>query len=93
MKLFSLSVLSLFCGLSLVCANPLVKEPGTNITKNAAEHIALRQQKGARVTAAKLQTIEGKKIWVIKTAKGKRQTTVQVNAVSGRVVAQKKSTR
>ncbi len=93
MKIISLSAFSLFLGLSLVCANPLVKEPGTKITKNEAEHIALRQHKGARVTAAKLETVEGKKIWVIEIAQGKRQATVQVNAVSGRVVASEKVDR
>ncbi len=93
MKSFSLAALSLFLGLSLVCANPLAKEPGTKITKNEAEHIALRQHKGARVTSAKLETVEGKKIWVIQIAQGKRQNLVQVNAVSGRVVATEKVSR
>ncbi|MEO5718287.1 MAG: PepSY domain-containing protein [Chthoniobacterales bacterium] len=89
MKFISLSALSLLLGLSLVCANPLAKEPGTKITKNEAEHIALREHKGARVTSAKLETVEGKKIWVIEIAQGKDQSMVRVNAVSGRVVSKK----
>lgn len=93
MKIIFLSALSLFLGLSLVCANPLAKKPGTKITKNEAEHIALRQHKGARVTAAKLETVEDKKIWVIEIAQGKRQTKVQVDAVRGRVVASEKIDR
>lgn len=93
MKFFSLSALSLLLGLSLAWANPLAKEPGSKITKNEAQHIALRGHKAARVTAAKLETIEGKKIWVIEIAHGKRETTVHVNAVSGRVVAPQKMDR
>ncbi|MEO7724678.1 MAG: PepSY domain-containing protein [Chthoniobacterales bacterium] len=93
MKTISLSALTLFLGLSLVCGNPLATKPGTKITKNEAEHIALRQHKGARVTAAKLETVEGKKIWVIEIAQGKSQTQVQVDAVSGRVVASEKVDR
>ncbi len=93
MKVLSLFALSLFLGLSLAGANPLPKEPGSKITKNEAQHIALRQHKDARVTAAKLETIEGKKIWVIEIAQGKRQTTVHVNAVSGRVVSTQKANR
>ena len=93
MKFISLSALSLLLGLSLVCANPLATKPGTTITKNEAEHIALRQHKDARVTAAKLETVEGKKIWVIEIAQGKRQAKVQVDAVSGRVVASEKGDR
>ena len=45
------------------------------------------------MTAAKLETIEGKKIWVIEIAQGKRPTTVQVDAVSGRVVPAEKIDR
>ena len=93
MKIISLSALTLFLGLSLVCANPLATKPGTKITKNEAEHIALRQHKDARVTAAKLETVEGKKIWVIEIAQGKRQAKVQVDAVRGRVVASEKIDR
>lgn len=86
MKCFSLTTLSFLLGLSLVCAGPLEKRPGSKITKNEAQHIALRPHKGARVTAARLETIEGKKIWVIQIALGKHEQTVQVNAVTGRIV-------
>ncbi len=90
MKFFSLSALCLLLGLSFACASPLEKKPGTKITKNEAEHIALRGHKGARVASAKLDTIEGRKIWVIEIAQAKRPTTVQVDAVSGRVIGRKK---
>ncbi len=90
MKFFFPSVLSLLLGLSLVGASPLEKEPGTKITKNEAEHIALLGHDGARVTAARLETIEGKRIWVIEIAQDKQQTTVRVDAVSGRVISPEK---
>lgn len=86
MKFFSVFALCLVFGLSSLSASPLEKKPGSKITKNEAEHIALRNHKGARVTAAKLDTIKGRKIWVIEIAQGQHQTTVQVDAVTGRVV-------
>ncbi len=87
MKLVSLSALSLLLGISLAAGNPLPKEPGSKITRNEAQHIALRGHKDARVTSAKLETIEGKKIWVIEIAQGKHPEVVHVDAVSGRVVS------
>ena len=93
MKFLALSVLSLLLGFSLVCAGPLNKKPGTKITKNEAEHIALHDHKGARVTAARLEAIEDKKVWVIEIAQGDRQMIVQVDAVSGRVVSTEKGSR
>ncbi len=93
MKAFSLFVLSLFLGLSLAGASPLEKKFGTKITKNEAEHIALRPHKGARVVGATLETVGGTKVWAIEIAQGKRLTMVKVNATSGRVVAAKRMSR
>jgi hypothetical protein len=93
MKFFSLAALSLLLGLSMVCASPLQKEGAAKITKNEAEHIALKNHQGARVTAAKLETIEGKKVWSIEIAQGERRTKVAVDAMSGRILPGKKNPR
>lgn len=93
MKLFSLTALSLLLGLSMVCASPLEKEGGAKITKNEAEHIALKNQKGARVTAAKLETVAGRKVWSIEIAQGKDLTMVAVDALTGRILPVKKGNR
>jgi peptidase YpeB-like protein len=93
MKFFSVAALSLLLGLSVVCASPLEKEGGAKITKNEAEHIALKNHQGARVTAAKLEKIEGKKVWSIAIAQGKHQTMVAVDAMSGRILPVKKNDR
>lgn len=93
MKFFSLAALSLLLGLSMVCASPLEREGGAKITKNEAEHIALKHHEGARVTAAKLQTVEGRKVWSIEIAQGKNQTMVAVDAMSGRILPVKKDHR
>lgn len=87
MKFFSLSALSLLLGLTLVSAGPLEKKPGSKITRNEAQHLALKAHEGARVTSAKLETIEGKKIWVIGIAQDAQQMVVQVDAVTGRIVS------
>jgi Peptidase propeptide and YPEB domain len=89
MKLPSLVLLLLFLGCSPNFANPLPKEPGTKITKNEAEHIALKNHEGARVTAAKLETSEGHKIWRIELAQNERRTIVAVDAVTGQIVPEK----
>jgi len=93
MKFFSLSALSLLLGLSMVCASPLEKEGGAKITKNEAEHIALKHHKGARVAAAKLETIEGRRVWSIEIAQGRHLTMVAVDAMSGRILSVKKGHR
>lgn len=93
MKPLSLFVLSLFLGLSLAGASPLEEKSGTKITKNEAEHIALRAHKGARVAGATLETDGGNKVWAIEIVQGKQLTMVKVNATSGRVVAAKRMSR
>ncbi len=95
MKLFSLAVCSLLLGLSFLDASPLDRKGDAKITKNEAEHIALRQYPGARVTAAKLETIEGALVWSIEISqpKLKESTMVAVNARSGRIVPGKNGDR
>lgn len=93
MKFFSLTALSLLLGLSMVGASPLEKEHGIKITKNEAEHIALKHHEDARVTAAKLETVAGKKVWSIEIAQGKHLTMVEVDAMSGRILPVKKANR
>ncbi|MBA3652220.1 MAG: PepSY domain-containing protein [Chthoniobacterales bacterium] len=87
MKFFSLATLCLFVGLSIICASPLETKAGTKITKNEAEHIALKQHRGARVTAAKLNTAREGKVWSIEIAQGERRLIVTVNAMSGHIVS------
>ena len=89
MKFFFLSILSIFLGLSLLAASPQNPKGDAKITKNEAEHIALRQHHGARVTAAKLETVEGKLVWSIEVAQGENRTMVAVDAMTGRIVPPK----
>ena len=93
MKFFSLSSLMFLLGLSMVCASPLEKEGGAKITKNEAEHIALKDHHGARVMAAKLETIEGKKVWSIEITQGEHLQTVAVDSMSGRILSVKEARR
>lgn len=72
-------------------ANPLPAEPGTKITKNEAEHIALQHHEGARVTAAKLETSDRHNIWRIELAQNERRTIVSVDAMTGRIIPDKGS--
>jgi uncharacterized membrane protein YkoI len=62
------------------------------ITKNEAEHIALSHHHGARVTAAKLEEMDGKMVWLIEVSntKSERISEVTVDARSGRVLSDKK---
>ena len=65
--------------------------PIVMITKNEAEHIALKNYPGARVTAARLEKAAGGLIWLIEIASPKTKTAVAVtvDAVSGRIVSDK----
>lgn len=89
MKFFSLSALCLLVGVSMVWASPLETKSGAKITKNEAEHIALKQHPGARVTAAKLETVQKVKIWSIEIAQGEQRQMVLVDAMSGRIIPPK----
>lgn len=93
MNVFCLSFLSLLFGFSLVFASPLDPEGDAKITRNEAQHIALRPHQGARVTAAKLETVEGKLVWLIELKEGERRTKVTVDAMSGRILPHEKPNR
>jgi Peptidase propeptide and YPEB domain len=94
MKQISFLALGLFLCLSFLSASPLDSKSGTKITKNEAEHIALQRCPG-RVTAAKLETMRGKKVWLLDIAqpKSKEITQVAVDAVTGRIASGKESGR
>lgn len=89
MKLLPLTVLALLLCFSGLSGNPLHPEGGAKITKNEAEHIALKRYPGARVTAAKLERMAGQLVWLIEIAspKSKPNVAVTVDAMSGRIVS------
>ncbi len=93
MKLLSFSALSLLLSISLLTASP--HDPkGANITKNEAEHIALKLYPGARVTAAKLEKGKGTLVWSIEvTRSNAKPVAVAVDAKTGRIVPGKRETR
>jgi uncharacterized membrane protein YkoI len=92
MKANSLSALSLFLCISFLGASPVEQQVGAKITRNEAEHIVLARYPDARVTAAKLETVQGKLVWLIEMArpKSKQTTDVAVDAMTGRLSAGKK---
>ena len=92
MKLVSLTALSLLLCFSFLSASPLATK-GAKITKNEAEHIALMNYPGARVTAARLEMGAGGLVWLIEIAppKSKSAVAVTVDAMSGRIVSDKKA--
>jgi uncharacterized membrane protein YkoI len=67
MRLISHSALSSVLCLSLQ-ASPLDPKGTAKITRNEAEHIALKQYPGGRVKMAKLETVDGKLVWSIEIA-------------------------
>jgi uncharacterized membrane protein YkoI len=89
MKLLSFTALSLLLCFSLLSASPLDLEGEAKITKNEAEHIALKHYPGARVTAAKLEKVAEGLVWLIEIAppKSKPAVAISVDAMSGRVVS------
>lgn len=95
MKFVSLLALSLIVSFSPLQATPRASKGDSKITKNEAEHIALKNHRGARVTAAKLDKLGGKSVWVIEVSgpKADRTCQVSVDAMSGRVISDKKSGR
>ena len=90
MKVISLAALSLVVGLSLQ-ASPLDTK-AVKITKNEAEHIALKQYPGAHVKMAKLGMVDGKLVWSVELADAKSQQPIElgVDATTGRVVSPRK---
>lgn len=89
MKLLSLTALSLLLCFSLLSASPLDHESDVKITKNEAEHIALKRYPGARVTGAKLEKVAGGLVWLIEVAppKPRPNVAVTIDAMSGRIVS------
>ena len=86
MKRISFSAVALLLSLSLLAASP--HDPkGAKITKNEAQHIALKGYPGARVTAAKLENVRGILVWSIEIAPDNaKPVLVAVDAKTGRVV-------
>ena len=95
MKLLSLLALSFLITLGPLQANPRGSKGDPKITKNEAEHIALKHHSGARVTAAKLEKAGSKSVWLIEVSgpKANRIRQVSVDATSGQIISDKKSRR
>jgi Predicted membrane protein len=93
MKLISLAALSLLLSLSLLAASPH-KPKDAKITRNEAQHIALKRYPGGRVTTAKLETVQGILVWSIEiTPSNAQPVTVAVDATTGLVDPAKMATR
>ena len=95
MQRFFLLLLTLFLSASLLQANPSDSKSGAKITKNEAEHIALIDHSGARVTSARSEKVKGKLVWLVEVSgpKANQLTHVTVDAMNGQVLAQKKEYR
>ncbi len=89
MKLIFLAVFSSLLSCAVLTASPLDPKGNAKITKNEAEHIALKGYPGARVTAANLQKMDGKLVWLIAIAQPDAQpiAPVAVDAMTGRIAA------
>jgi uncharacterized membrane protein YkoI len=88
MKLISLAVVVLLSCSSLQ-ASPNESKGHPKITKNEAEHIALKHFPGASVASAKLESVQGQLVWTLQIAaqKKERATRVEVDAMTGRIVS------
>ena len=95
MQRFFLLLLSLLLSASLLQANPRESKSGAKITKNEAEHIALKGHTGARVTAARLDKVEGKSVWLVEVSGPNADHVLQVivDAMSGQILSQEKGGR
>lgn len=87
MKLISLALLALLCAIAPLGASPRDRAGQPRITKNEAEHIALKHFPGGRVTAAKLETVGGKLVWSIQIVPAQQAPArrVEVDAMTGRI--------
>lgn len=85
--MLSLVAVVVFLSLSSLQADPLNPPGNAKITKNEAEHIALKEHPGERVQAAKLETVDGKLVWSLQLieAKGQPAHHVAVDAITGRI--------
>ena len=95
MQRFFLLLLALLFSASLLQANPPDSKSGAKITKNEAEHIALKDHSGARVTSARLEKVKGKLVWLVDVSgpEANQLLHVTVDAMSGQILAQKKENR
>lgn len=79
----------------LVLCIPLTADAGgrpeTKITRNEAQHLALRSYPGARVTAAHLNHAHGHPVWLIELAGPEANQVVHlsVDGMNGRVVSRR----
>ncbi len=89
MKLISLAAGAFLLALVPLQASPLNPKGNAKITKNEAEHIALKHYPGARVSAATLETVKGTLVWSLEivTAAGQPAEHVAVNAKTGRIIS------
>ncbi len=83
MKLIRFAAFSVLLCSSTLQASPLDPKGGAKITKNEAEHIALKRFPGAHVTWSKLETEDGKLVWSLELA-GPAQH-VAVDAMTGHI--------
>lgn len=95
MKFLSFTALSLVLALSSLAAAPASAKEAAKITRNEAQHIALKSHRGARVTAATMETVNGKLVWAVEITgpKAQRITHVNVDAMSGQILSQKREKR
>lgn len=85
--LLLLASLSLILIAPLHAESPLDPKGNAKITKNEAEHIALRKYPGAHVTAGKLKKVHGKLVWSLELATaGDGTKPVAVDALTGRLI-------
>ncbi len=92
MKLISLvAFLSFLFFTPLRAESPLNPKGNAKITKNEAEHIALKEYPGARVTAGKLETVRGQLVWSLQVAvAGSSTKAVAVDAMTGHIIPAEK---
>jgi hypothetical protein len=94
MKLLTLLALPFLVAFSpLAVASP--RHPATHITRNEAQHLALQDHPGGRVTAANLDRSRGRPVWQIEIAEPKANAVVHlsVDATSGRILSRGKASR
>ena len=79
-------ILSFLVFAPLHAESPLDPKGNAKITKNEAEHIALRKYPGARVGTAKLETVHGQLVWSLELVTTNDGTKpVAVDAMTGRL--------
>jgi uncharacterized membrane protein YkoI len=95
MKFLSFLAVSLILALAPLQADARDTRGGPKITKNEAEHIALQRHRGARVSSARLETVKGRKVWLIELSQQEAAPNrmISVDAVTGHIVSDKKSGR